>query len=167
MYDILSAMRSARTGHFPLIWKATGSSFDSPHAAISAAVLPAQTVVMPTLRSITASCGMSLRLRDEAIEQAKGILRASNIDPALYRLYRVEQEGKKRGARKLNTKSEFDIPQRVFRFLDDLGRYLISSSIHELETKSANKQKRCIYYFNFHNLYLCFIFLFNFFIDLF
>ena len=71
-------------------------AFDSPHAAIAAQRLLSGcgAVVMPTLRSITASCGMSLRLRDETIEAAKGILRASSIDPALYRLYRVEQEGK-------------------------------------------------------------------------
>jgi Protein of unknown function (DUF3343) len=71
-------------------------AFDSPHAAISAQRLLSGcgAVVMPTLRSITASCGMSLRLRDETIEKAKEILRVSSIDPALYRLYRVEQEGK-------------------------------------------------------------------------
>ena len=71
-------------------------AFDSPHAAISAQRLLSScgAVVMPTLRSITASCGMSLRLRDEMIDQAKEILKASSIDPALYRLYRVEQEGK-------------------------------------------------------------------------
>ena len=71
-------------------------AFDSPHAAISAQRLLAEcgAVVMPTLRSITASCGMSLRLRDEVIDQAKQIMKASTIDPALYRLYRVEQEGK-------------------------------------------------------------------------
>lgn len=71
-------------------------AFDSPHACIAAQRLLSGcgAVVMPTLRSITASCGMSLRLRDAAIEEAKGILRASGIDPALYRLYRVEQEGK-------------------------------------------------------------------------
>ena len=71
-------------------------AFDSPHAAISAQRLLAScgAVVMPTLRSITASCGMSLRLRDEVIDQAKQIMKASTIDPALYRLYRVEQEGK-------------------------------------------------------------------------
>ena len=71
-------------------------AFDSPHAAISAQRLLSScgAVVMPTLRSITASCGMSLRLKDERIDEAKGILRASSIDPALYRLYRVEQEGK-------------------------------------------------------------------------
>ena len=71
-------------------------AFDSPHAAISAQRLLSGcgAVVMPTLRSITASCGMSLRLRDEAIAKAKEILKASSIDPALYRLYRVVQEGK-------------------------------------------------------------------------
>ena len=71
-------------------------AFDSPHAAISAQRLLSGcgAVVMPTLRSITASCGMSLRLRDEAIEQAKAIMRASGISPALYRLYRVELDGK-------------------------------------------------------------------------
>ena len=71
-------------------------AFDSPHAAISAQRLLAScgAVVMPTLRSITASCGMSLRLNDEAIGEAKRIMKASSIDPALYRLYRVEQEGK-------------------------------------------------------------------------
>ena len=71
-------------------------AFDSPHAAISAQRLLAScgAVVMPTLRSITASCGMSLRLKDEAIDEARRIMKVSSIDPALYRLYRVEQEGK-------------------------------------------------------------------------
>ena len=71
-------------------------AFDSPHAAIAAQRLLSScgAVVMPTLRSITASCGMSLRLKNETIEEAKQIMRASSIDPALYRLYRVEQEGK-------------------------------------------------------------------------
>ena len=71
-------------------------AFDSPHAAIAAQRLLSScgAVVMPTLRSITASCGMSLRMKNETIEEAKQIMRASSIDPALYRLYRVEQEGK-------------------------------------------------------------------------
>ena len=70
-------------------------AFDSPHAAIQAQRLLSGcgAVVMPTLRSITASCGMSLRLKDAVIAEAKLIMRASGIDPALYRLYRVEQEG--------------------------------------------------------------------------
>lgn len=37
---------------------------------------------------------MSLRVKDGSIEEAKRIMRESNIDPALYRLYLVEQEGK-------------------------------------------------------------------------
>ena len=71
-------------------------AFDSPHAAISAQKLLAScgAVVMPTLRSITASCGMSIRIADEQIARAKGLMHDSTIDPALYRLYRVEQEGK-------------------------------------------------------------------------
>ena len=71
-------------------------AFDSPHAAISAQKLldSLGAVVMPTLRSITASCGMSLRLREDRVKKACEIMRASSIDPALYRLYRVEHEGK-------------------------------------------------------------------------
>ena len=71
-------------------------AFDSPHAAIAAQRLLSGcgAVVMPTLRSITASCGMSIRMEDGQIEQAKERMRSSVIDPALYRLYRVEQEGK-------------------------------------------------------------------------
>lgn len=70
-------------------------AFDSPHAAISAQRLldSCGAVVMPTLRSITASCGMSLRLRTDRIHKAQEIMRASAIDPSLYRLYLVEQEG--------------------------------------------------------------------------
>jgi hypothetical protein len=71
-------------------------AFDSPHAAIAAQRLLSGcgAVVMPTLRSITASCGMSIRIEDCRIEEAKALMQASKIDPALYRLYRVEQEGK-------------------------------------------------------------------------
>jgi len=71
--------------------------FDSTHAAISSQRLLSccGAVLMPTLRSITASCGMSLRLEDDRIERAKELMRASPIDPALYRLYRVEREGKR------------------------------------------------------------------------
>lgn len=68
--------------------------FDSTHAAIAAerqlkALNPA---VMPTLRAITASCGMSLRLKPEQAKEAQALLAQSNIDPVLYRFYRVEQE---------------------------------------------------------------------------
>ncbi len=68
--------------------------FDSTHAAIAAerplkALSPA---VMPTLRAITASCGMSLRLKQEQTEQAQALMASSSIDPKLYRFYRIEQE---------------------------------------------------------------------------
>ena len=68
-------------------------AFDSPHAAIAAQKLLAGlgAVVMPTLRSITASCGMSLRLTDEVLDEAKRIMAESTIDPKLYRLYYVER----------------------------------------------------------------------------
>ncbi len=68
-------------------------AFDSPHAAIAAQKLLAEcgAVVMPTLRCITASCGMSLRLTDARIDEAKQIMRDSAIDSSLYRLYRVER----------------------------------------------------------------------------
>ena len=71
-------------------------AFDSPHAAIAAQRLLSGcgAVVMPTLRSITASCGMSIRMEDGVIDEAKARMKASNLDPAVYRLYRVEQEGK-------------------------------------------------------------------------
>ncbi len=71
-------------------------AFDSPHAAIAAQKMLAEcgAVVVPTLRSITASCGMSLRLKDEDIERAIIILKESPIDSGLYRLYRVERERK-------------------------------------------------------------------------
>lgn len=69
--------------------------FDSTHAAIAAerllkALNPA---VMPTLRAITASCGMSLRLKPEQTEEAQALLAKSTLDPVLYRFYRIEQEG--------------------------------------------------------------------------
>jgi hypothetical protein len=70
-------------------------AFDSPHAAIAAQKLLSGlgAVVMPTLRCITASCGMSLRITDACVEEARQIMRGSAIDPALYRLYRVEKVG--------------------------------------------------------------------------
>lgn len=69
-------------------------AFDSPHAAIAAQRLLeiVDAAVMPTLRAISASCGMSLRVANEQIERAKLIMEGSDIDPALYKLYAVEQD---------------------------------------------------------------------------
>lgn len=68
--------------------------FDSTHAAIAAErqLKVLNPAVMPTLRSITASCGMSLRLKPEQAEKARALLAQSSIDPVLYRFYHVEQE---------------------------------------------------------------------------
>jgi len=70
-------------------------AFDSPHAAIRAEKLlkSLSPAVVPTLRAITASCGMSLRLKAEQMETARALLAESTLDPALYRFYRVEQNG--------------------------------------------------------------------------
>lgn len=69
-------------------------AFDSPHAAIAAQrlLVEVDAAVMPTLRAISASCGMSLRVANEQIERARRIMAASDIDPVLYRLYAVEQD---------------------------------------------------------------------------
>lgn len=68
--------------------------FDSTHAAIAAQRLLNEVgaAMMPTLRAISASCGMSLRVANEQIERAKQLMADSAIDPALYKLYSVEQD---------------------------------------------------------------------------
>lgn len=69
-------------------------TFESTHAAIAAQKLlsPLGVIIMPTLREISASCGMSLRTREEILPQAKEIMQSSSIDPTLYDLYFVEQQ---------------------------------------------------------------------------
>jgi len=54
-------------------------TFDSTHAAIAAQALleDLSPLVMPTLREIRASCGMSLRLTPERRSEAEARLRAS------------------------------------------------------------------------------------------
>lgn len=68
--------------------------FDSTHAAIAAQRLLNEVgaAMMPTLRTISASCGMSLRVANEQIERAKQLMADSAIDPALYKLYSIEQD---------------------------------------------------------------------------
>ena len=48
---------------------------------------------MPTLRAITAGCGISLRVSGENLVRARELLAASQIEAAQYALYRVEHEG--------------------------------------------------------------------------
>ena len=68
-------------------------AFNSTHAAVSAEkLLSAQleVTVMPTLRKITASCGISLRREDKDFEKLKAILSANTLDCALYRVLNGE-----------------------------------------------------------------------------
>ena len=67
-------------------------AFDSTHTAIAADRLlkPFGAAIMPTLRSISASCGMSLRLRTETVSDALSALRESDLELPLCHLYRVE-----------------------------------------------------------------------------
>ena len=68
-------------------------AFNSTHAAVSAEkLLSAQleVTVMPTLRKITASCGLSLRIEDKDFEKLKAILSANTLDCALYRVLNGE-----------------------------------------------------------------------------
>lgn len=68
-------------------------AFNSTHAAVSAEkLLSAQleVTVMPTLRKITASCGISLRIEDKDFEKLKAILTANTLDCALYRVLNGE-----------------------------------------------------------------------------
>ena len=68
-------------------------AFNSTHAAVSAEkLLSAQleVTVMPTLRKITASCGISLRIEDKDFEKLKAILSANTLDCALYRVLNGE-----------------------------------------------------------------------------
>ena len=70
-------------------------AFDSTHDAIRAQTLLSGfgAVVMPTLREISASCGMSLRLSDVRADEARQTLIGSGL--CGWALYRVRQEGKR------------------------------------------------------------------------
>ena len=68
-------------------------AFNSTHAAGSAEkLLSAQleVTIMPTLRKITASCGISLRIEDKDFEKLKAILSANTLDCSLYRVLNGE-----------------------------------------------------------------------------
>ena len=68
-------------------------AFNSTHAAVSAEkLLSAQleVTIMPTLRKITASCGISLRIEDKDFEKLMAILSANTLDCALYRVLNGE-----------------------------------------------------------------------------
>ena len=68
-------------------------AFDSTHAAMAAerALKTRMPVtVMPTLRQITAACGISLRIEDRDGPDLEGALQVGLVPPGAYRRYRVE-----------------------------------------------------------------------------
>ena len=68
-------------------------SFNNTHAAISTEKMLEQhfsVATMPTLRSVTQSCGISLRLSSKDYEPVRKMVAASGLDPALYAFYLVD-----------------------------------------------------------------------------
>lgn len=67
-------------------------TFESTHAAISTEKLlkPAEVTIMPVPRFISASCGISVRIRPDKREDAEGIFReGSKLTSADYAYYHV------------------------------------------------------------------------------
>ncbi len=69
-------------------------TFESTHAAISTEKLlkPAEVTIMPVPRFISASCGISVRIRPDRREQAEEIFRAdSKLRPDEYAYYHIQR----------------------------------------------------------------------------
>ena len=67
-------------------------TFESTHAAISTEKLlkPAEVTIMPVPRFISASCGISVRIRPEKKEEAEEIFReSSGLTPDDYAYYHI------------------------------------------------------------------------------
>ena len=67
-------------------------TFESTHAAISTEKLlkPAEVTIMPVPRFISASCGISVRIRPDKKESAEEIFREkSNLKPEDYAYYHI------------------------------------------------------------------------------
>ena len=67
-------------------------TFESTHAAISTEKLlkPAEVTIMPVPRFISASCGISVRIRPDKREQAEAIFLAeSRLRPEEYAYYHI------------------------------------------------------------------------------
>ena len=70
-------------------------TFESTHAAISTEKLlkPAEVTIMPVPRFISASCGISVRIKPEKKEDAEEIFRSkSKLKPEEYAYYHVIRE---------------------------------------------------------------------------
>lgn len=69
-------------------------SFENTHTAMRAERLLQQhfaVATMPTLRSVTQSCGISLRLAAECYEPVRRMMAENGFDPALYAIYLVDE----------------------------------------------------------------------------
>ena len=67
-------------------------TFESTHAAISTEKLlkPAEVTIMPVPRFISASCGISVRIRPDRKDEAEAIFReSSKLTPDDYAYYHV------------------------------------------------------------------------------
>ncbi len=70
-------------------------TFESTHAAISTEKLlkPAEVTIMPVPRFISASCGISVRIRPDKKSDAEDIFRSSSkLTPADYTYYHVVRD---------------------------------------------------------------------------
>ena len=70
-------------------------TFESTHAAISTEKLlkPAEVTIMPVPRFISASCGISVRIKPEKREEAEAIFReSSKLSPEDYAYYHVTRD---------------------------------------------------------------------------
>lgn len=70
-------------------------TFENTHTAIStkkeiSKLLAIRT--MPTLREISASCGISLRIEEDGFEVLKDFLNGANLDEKMYALYLIDED---------------------------------------------------------------------------
>lgn len=70
--------------------------FHSTHAAMEAQKIlsDCNPIIMPTLRKIAATCGISIRIEEDKMEEAKNLISSSFMDKDMVVLYYVDQTGK-------------------------------------------------------------------------
>jgi len=70
--------------------------FHSTHNAMEAQKILAvcNPIIMPTLRKIAATCGISIRIEEDKIEEAKTVIGQSSLDKDMVDLYYVDQTNK-------------------------------------------------------------------------
>lgn len=68
-------------------------TFHSTHTAMEAQkiLIDCNPIIMPTLRKIAATCGISIRIEEDKISQAKLVMSSSIIDQNMVVLYHINQ----------------------------------------------------------------------------